>query len=759
MKRVKNVKKRRRVWIWILLVFILSLLAGGVAGAVYLAPYAKERMDMSLLELPEVNRPAVLYVREPACRATREGELSVAPNALISPAERRSFVPIEEMPPHLLHAFVAIEDKRFYRHAGVDPVRTARAVMGYLGGNASFGGSTITQQLVKNLTGHDEATPDRKVREIFLALDLERHADKSAVLECYLNIINLAEGCRGVGAAAMRYFSKAPGELTLPECATLAAITQNPAKYNPLRHPEAARVRRDVILREMAAQGYITAEELTAALATAMELHPGSLDTGGTEETEKSGVCSWYADMVVEDVIRDLCSRLGYSRATASELVYAGGLSIDIAMDPTLQSIVEAYFSDPDHFPVGEDGRPQAALILVDPLTGDILAVAGAVGEKTANRVQNYATDTRRPAGSCLKPLSVYAPALEEGRVTWATVLEDAPISEKGGVPWPRNADGLYRGRVTVGASIAESLNTVAVRLLETVGADTSLSYLRDRFGLELGDDASGSVSALALGQGGRGVTLRELTAAYTAFPGGVVHAAVSYHRVLDREGHVLLENPLGEGRAALSPETAALMTRLLEGVTDHGTAARYITVDERLGIATAGKTGTTQNNCDRRFVGMTPRLVGGVWMGYDYPAELRGIPGNPCVGIWDEVLGLCEQAYTGAPPRSDFDLGMTLIESEFCPLSGGLPNPFCTHPVHGGVALERGWFSVGQEPRVLCDAHEEPPIILIPDDRFPDDPGRIPLLPGEILPAEETDRARAVPWSPRSPRFWRPRR
>lgn len=732
-KTTQKPKKRRRIWL-VLLILPLVLLAVAIAAAAFLlAPYAEERMDMSLLSLPAVNRPATLYARDPANRAEREGELSVAPDSVLAQPEKRIFVPIEEMPDNLLDAFVAIEDKRFYRHRGVDILRTGRAALGYLTGNATCGGSTITQQLVKNLTGRDENTPDRKLREIFLALDLEKHADKRTVLECYLNIINLAEGCHGVGAAAMRYFSKAPADLTLPECATLAAITQNPAKYNPIKHPDAAKGRRDVILREMHELGYITSEELAHAIASPLALNPSSLSAEGSD----GGACSWYADMVVSDVIRDLCDRLGYSRATASELVYTGGLSIETAMDRDLQRIVEDYYADTSNFPVGTDGRPQSAFILIDPNTGDILAVAGAVGDKTANRLQSYATDTYRPAGSCIKPLSLYAPAIEEGLVTWATLFEDAPIGERDGEPWPHNADGLYRGHITLGTSLAQSVNTTAVRLLEKVGEDRAMDYLRNRFGMTSVMEASSgamhdrTISSLALGQQSRGVTLRELTAAYSAFPSGILRPAVSYHRVLDREGRVLLENPRGEGKRAVSPETAALMTRLLETVTDHGTASRYITLTETLGVAAAGKTGTTQNNCDRRFVGMTPRLLGGVWMGYDYPHELRGIAGNPCVSIWDDLLTLCEQTYRGAPEQRDFTLPAELVEAEFCPLSGGLHDPY--DQIAADAPTEHGYFIPGTEPRELCSIHREDPIVTRPEDAA--DPDRIPLLPDDVLP------------------------
>ncbi len=735
----KKHPRRRCIGRFLLILTAMLLAATATAAGFALYPYASLRMDMALMELPEINRPATVLAYQSANRAARTGELHIPAHARVAASERRIFVPYDQMPADLIHAFVAIEDKRFYEHRGVDVRRTAHAVLCYLGGQSSFGGSTTTQQLVKNLTGHDETTVDRKLREIFLSLDLERNADKEEILECYLNVINLAEGCRGVGAAAHRYFSQSPRDLTLAECATIAAITQNPARYNPIRHPAAARERRDLILSEMEKQGYITPSERDAAAASEVILCVGDFSDlqEPTEREEDTGVSSWYTDLVISDVLHDLCETYGYSRAHASDLIYAGGLTIESAMDEELQAIVEAYYADLSHFPVGEAGRPQSSFILMDPTTGDILAVAGAVGEKTANRLQNYATDTRRPAGSCIKPLSVYAPALEEGLITWATLIVDAPVTLRDGQPWPRNADGLYRGDVTVGQAVADSVNTVAVRLLEEVGETRAMSYLRDRFGMsgiQLPADGrlnDGTISSLALGQQSRGVTSRELTAAYGVFYDGCYRPPVSYHRVLDKDGHVLLENPLA-AQAALSPGTAALMTQLLETVTSAGTAAKYITLTEGYGIACAGKTGTTQQNCDRRYVGYTPRLLAGVWMGYDYPTELRGISGNPCVRIWDDLLTLCEAQYNGAPPQLDFSMPAELLEMDFCPLSGKLTNPFCTDPTDG-TTTEHGFFLPGTEPQEICDLHEEPPIEIAPLD--PSDPDRIPLFPEDLSP------------------------
>ncbi len=733
-------QKHRRARRLLSLAF-LGLMASAIAVcAVYLAPYAKEQMDMSLLELPAVNRPATLYVRDPEDRSDRKGDLIPAPDAIIAPTERRIFTPYEEMPDHLIQAFIAIEDKRFYQHHGVDVRRTVAAALGYLTGKSSFGGSTVTQQLVKNLTGHDETTVDRKLREIFLALDLERHADKKTILECYLNIINLAEGCRGVGAAAEYYFSKEVRDLTLSECATIAAITQNPARYDPLIHPEAAIMRRNLILSEMASQGYITRLECDDAVASDLDLVSPETEKKQHEGREDH-VMSWYTDMVIEDVIQDLCDRLGYTRGTASDLVYTGGLSIETAMDVTMQAIVESYYRELSHFPVGDNGRPQSSFILVDPVTGDILAVAGAVGSKAANRIQNYATDTRRSAGSAIKPLSLYAPAIEEKHVGWTTIFDDEPIEEHDGISWPRNADGFYRGHVTLEESVAESLNTVAVRLLEMIGEETSFSYLREHLGMENlrapteGGAHDMTISSLALGQQSYGVTSRELTAAYTVFYNGNFHPAVSYHRVWDHDGKLLLENSRENETNVFSSETAQLMTRLLGTVTDHGTAAPYLTHMPTLGIETAGKTGTTQNNCDRRFVGFTPRLLAGVWMGYDYPAALAGIAGNPCVRIWDEIMAECERNYRGAVSADSF-YTPDLTEEEYCTLSGEKTNEYCPDDTRS-----HGYFIRGTEPQERCLAHDEPPIRVIPVD--PIDPERIPLFPDDLIPHETSPEKR----------------
>ena len=751
-----NVKKKKQ---WRRMTgLILSFVLGGcfllsMGSVSFLIPYSHAKMDMSLVRIFSTGEPSVFYAYNPENRAARDGESHIAPRSALTDSDSCIYIAYEDMPNNLINAFVAIEDKRFWQHDGVDLWRTGRAGLSYLKGNASFGGSTITQQLVKNLTGKDEHSLDRKLNEIFTAFDLEKQLSKTEILEAYLNVINLAEGCYGVGAAAQRYFSKSVEELSLAECATIAAITKNPSRYNPILCPENNLSRRNIILQEMEKQGYITETERNEAMRLPLGLQP-------TPRSVTDPVTSWYIDMVIRDVISDLQANYGYSYDKAALMIYKGGVTVETAMDESLQRALEEFYAREDHFPQGEYGRPQSACILIDPYTGDILAVVGAVGEKKANRIQNYAVDTRRPAGSCIKPLSVYAPALERGLITWASILEDEPIRQKNGSPWPSNADGIYRGRVSAGRALAHSINTVSVRILEDVGCEQSFGFLHDRLGLDslvsptentVHHDAT--VSSLALGQQSRGLSVRELTAAYSVFADGIYRSPISYYRVLDSEGNVLLENPPREhGERVLSSENAALMTQMLCAVTQEGTAAPYMTRLEALGIETAGKTGTTQNNCDRWFIGYTPRLLAGIWMGYDYPVPMKGIRGNPCVPIWDELMATFEETYQGRPPQSVFESRDLLLPMKFCPLTGKRLNEYCEDPVYG-VQSETGWFVRGTEPMDRCDLHEEPPIRLIPVS--PEDPNRIPLLPNDLLqdeheytpPIQTQPRRKIFPW------------
>ena len=694
----KNKKKRALWWVCVPLILLMSLTA---AAVLYLLPYSRATMDLSLLSMEDEGKPAVLYAPDPPAEDGRAVTYHPMEDALPWGQHRRVTVTYDQLPPHLINAFVAIEDKRFFDHAGVDAIRTLHAVWDYAasGGKASFGGSTITQQLVKNLTGHDERTPERKLTEIFTALDLEKKADKATILTAYLNVINVGGGCFGVGTAAETYFGKNVEELTLSECAAIAAITNSPARYHPRLHPEENEARRRLILSEMLAQGYITEAEYKTAAAA-----PPSLCE---EKNAAAQVTSWYGEMVAADVLRDLQTRLGYTYERAARLLSQGGLTIETTVDEELQRLLTAYYEDTDNFPEGKAGRPQSSAIIIDPHSGEILAVAGAVGRKEAYFLQNYATDTKRPAGSTIKPLGVYAPALRSGLITWSRIYEDAPVAENNRRPWPKNADGLYRGRVTVKEALSQSLNTVPVEVLGEIGLANAFDFLRRELHMDSLVPATAqsandmTIASVALGQQHGGVTVRELTAAYTIFTEGLYRAPVSYRRVLDSEGRVLLENK-SVGTRVLSSAEAALMTRLLETVTEEGTA-RGMSLKEVSGVSVAGKTGTTQQNCDRWFVGYTPDLLCGVWMGYDDAIPLDGVEGNPCLSVFDEVM---TRVYlSGLRGGGDFARDPRVIPVRICPLSGQIAVPEC-YEAGGLHTPEIGWFIEGSEPREVCRQH-----------------------------------------------------
>ncbi len=694
---IVTAKKGRKTKRWpVVLLYSISfvLLAVGVSvpiGGAWIARRYKQSLPEEYLLGASGNIAPTFYAYAFSDRANREGEKH-ALDASFFGEEPTPLLEQTEIPKALEDAFIAIEDKRFYRHRGVDWLRTGAAALTYLTkGSSSFGGSTITQQLVKNLTGNKESTPERKLREIFYALDLESRLDKREILTLYLNVIHFSDGCDGVAAAAEHYFSKSVGELTVEECASIAAITNSPTYYNPVKNPTHNVYRRNLILTSMREQGFLGEHEYLAASARPLVLSVKEL---------AGGIRSWYAEMVTEDIVRDLCDAWELDRATAWRWLSSGGLSVDVAMDAELQAFVEDYYRNAITLPHRENGeRAQSALILMDTRTGDILAVAGGAGEKKGNRVQNFATDTRRSPGSCLKPISVYAPALAEGLITWSTVYDDVPVDfgPDGRTPWPQNAGRTYRGLTDVAYAIAHSTNTVSVRVLDRLGLDRSFAYAKERFGLNSLSERDRTRAGMALGQLDGGVTLRELTAAYIPFAdGGIYHAPKSYYRVTDREGRVLLACP-DTGRAVLSEANAAVMTKLLEGVIERGTASSLTLPGTG---ACAGKTGSSGNDHDRLFVGYTPDYVCGVWCGYEYPAPLTGK--NPSLAVFDTVMKETLEKRGG---RTAFSIPSTVLPLTYCRDSGELLSESCLHDARGD-RKETGWFEVGSEPHTFCSRH-----------------------------------------------------
>lgn len=677
----------------LMLSFLISLSIGVVAGGIWAGTALDTGLDEELFFTGTVDRTTRLFYFD----YEQNGEIRELSSDRISGYENALYCPLSEMSKDLKNAFIAIEDKRFFDHGGIDWLRTASAVKDYLQkGEAHFGGSTITQQLVKNLTGDSERSPSRKVSELIRAAKLEKKMTKEQILEQYLNVVNLAENCYGVRTAANAYFSKEPKDLTLEEAATIAAITNNPSQYNPVRHPEKNRMRRDVILSQMYEQGMISEAQYKDAASKAVELKLSKQSLSGR-------VNSWFADLVVSDVIKGLVAERGMTEAAASRLVYCGGLKIYTTVDPRLQAEVETFYRDPSNFPTHENGKKaQSAMMMVDPTNGDILAVVGAVGDKSGNRVQNYATDTKRPSGSVIKPLSVYAPAFQKGLITYATVFDDVPKQfRENGAPWPKNSPNIYRGLTNINAALTHSVNTVSVSVLERLGAANAYRFLTKELGFRSLDAVKDTgIAALALGQQHEGVSLSELVGGYTALANGGVYEGVrSFYKVVDNTDKVLLERESVRKRV-LDSENAAIMTMLLRQVTANGTA-RSITLKEKVDVA--GKTGTSSNSCDKWFIGYTPELLAGVWYGYEYPDSLSDVKGNPALSIFDELMQKAIEI-RGVKQRQ-FETSDNLIAVRYCRDSGKLMSDACRFDPRGDRS-EVGYFKKGTEPTERCDCH-----------------------------------------------------
>lgn len=694
---------------------LLSLVLIGVFCAVILSSafviYATQGIDASLdMEalVSRQGRTTKLYYKD-----TDGNDIEMEDERLYG-SENRIWISLEDIPIHVQNAFVAIEDHRFFEHAGVDMKRTAGAVLSFVAPSGkAYGGSTITQQLIKNLTGENTVAPKRKITEIMRALDLEKHMTKEAILELYLNTVYLSEGCYGLETASELYFGKNASELTLAEGASLAAIIQYPTRYDPLTNPEHNKERRDTILWRMHDLGMIDTKAYEEAVETEIALHLG-------ENREDRAKHSWFTEVVIEDVIRDLAETYGLSRTAASHMLYNGGLSIHTTMDAKMQAAVEEYYGNIENFPKSEEGvRATSACVVMDPKSGRLLAVAGDTGEKKSDRIFNLATQMLRSPGSVIKPVSVYAPALEKNLITWASVYDDIPVTitkeGNGYTMWPKNNPRVYAGLTTVNAALSKSTNTVAVRILQQLGAHTSFRYAKalgistlvEHETTENGKILSDVAAApMGLGAVTRGVSVREMTGAYGALAcEGVFHETISYTEVYDKDGKLLLSNQK-EGKRIFSADTADLMTRLLQNVVAYGTASD-LTLQKSLPVA--GKTGTSNANTDRWFIGYTPDLLCGVWYGYKDARDIGTHKKNPAVLVFDglmtKIYGKNSAETLVLDKTHTFPQSQNIVSALYCKDSGERPATACSADPRGHrIAL--GYFKKGTEPKNTCDTH-----------------------------------------------------
>lgn len=603
----------------------------------------------------------------------------------------RIWIDSSQIPQVMKDAIVAIEDERFYKHHGVDIKRTLGAtgkwVLSKLGiGTSNYGGSTITQQVIKNITNESENTPSRKIKEMMRAVALERQLTKDEILTMYLNIVYFANNCNGVEAAANTYFNKSASELTLEEAASIAGITQFPSEYDPFTHPENNIEKRNVVLAKMLELGYITEDEYNTAASS-------DLVVSNAHKESQSNITSYFVDQVINDVINDLVEQKGYSTDFATQQVYNGGLKIYSTVDPDIQAIMEDVFTDTSNFPSTGMGA-QAAMVIIDPYTGKVRGLIGGLGEKTDIRGWNRATQSMRQPGSSIKPLSVYAPAIDTGKITEVTVVTDEEITI-GNDDWtPKNSYNDFYGDMTVKEAVARSSNIPAVKVLDMVGLSTSFGYLQNKFHLSTLVDGDKNYSSLALGGLTQGVTVEEMAAAYATFVNsGKYISPYTYTQVLDSTGQVILENT-SDSTQAISAASAYITADLLYGVvnTSIGTG-RNAKLD--CGIATYGKTGTTDDDCDKWFVGFTPYYVGACWYGFDSPSSLSdaGVSGNPTVTAWKLVMERVHESLN----QKELTRPSNVVEVEVCEYSGMLATSTCPSTT--------AYFVEGTQPKSDCNA------------------------------------------------------
>ncbi len=741
-----------RIIIMVMIISIFAVVGGGLGVVIGII---KNTPDASTLVLkPTTNYTSFVYDSE----GTQIDTFSTSDN--------RIYATLDQIPYYLQKAVISLEDERFYEHNGIDIRGIFRAIVKNLqSGSFSEGASTITQQLVKNNILTSEKKITRKIQEQYLAVQFEKLYPKDTILEYYLNTIGLGQGVSGVQSAANRYFGKDVSELSLTESCVIAVITQYPTKYNPILNPENNWEKVKVCLDKMEQQGYITAEEHAEALKedpyeNIQEVHK--------EFTEKS-THSYFVDAVLEQVIDDLQSKLGYTTTQANNEVYGGGLQIYTTMDSRMQEIADRYINDESLYPSSlyelaldysvtiekadgtiltenatgtvdskseveawkqqqldawgvtsadtiqrenmiEQPQPQAAFVLTDYRTGQVKALAGGRGDKT-NRGFNYATQATRQPGSTFKVLAAYAPALDLGKLSPGSTLMDEPYTIKlsnGKTYSPNNWDGQYIGPTSVRKAIYHSMNVLAVKTVaEIVGVDVAYDYLLN-FGFTTLTD-SDRVYALPLGGITKGVTALELNAAYSAIANdGTYVKPVFYTEVKDANGNVILSNT-GENVAANSHSVIKPATahQLTDMMQDVITIGTGKAVQNYFtSQPVAGKTGTTSDDKDLVFAGYTPYYSATIWTGYAQPKSLSNGSGSYHLNIWAKIMSEIHEGYEYKSFPKVNTVTSDVQEYKICSLSGKLATSLCEQDPNHVVHTE--YFSSSNAPKEYCDVHVE---------------------------------------------------
>lgn len=708
-KKSKKTSKVKKFFKWFFIIILLLGITAATLAGVYVLSIIRSSPELDIEAIQSLNQPSILY----------DDQGNFMDNVITR--EQRYVVKSEEIPANLKNAFVAIEDERFYEHKGIDPKRVfgviASNIKGKLSGsNTVQGASTITQQLIKNAVLTNEVSYERKIKEMYLALELEKHLSKDEILTTYLNTIPMGGYQYGVSAAAQRFFSKPVSDLNLIECAYLGGLTQAPTSYDGLseankKDPSRYLNRTKAVLFKMEELGYISNQEYVDAI--------NEIDTNGIKFTPNNKLSKtnfeWFTRPAITQVKQDLMNKYKYTQEEVDKLIANGGLKIYTSMDRNLQNNVQNILDDPNNYRAitsnpnekNEDGvyKLQSSATIVDYKTGHVKALVGGRGEQPAMS-HNRAYYDLKSIGSATKPLTVYGPALDLGIGGGAgSVVNDSYLSEKelastGYKEQPKNEYNSYMGPLTYREAIKISSNLAAIKVANEVGVSNSIAY-GEKLGLVYGPHSRG-ISTTALGQfqndpnnpdGGNTYTL---ASAFGVFGNqGVKTTAKLYTKVLDSHGNVLLDTSVPETVTVFTPQTSYIMYDMLKEQVENGSAR-----PARFGnIPVAGKTGTTTGDKDYLFAGLTPYYSAAVWVGYDQPTEMRTSSGIVTTPIFGKIMGVAHEGLQ----YKEVEKPSGITQIAVCKDSGLKPTSYCTEDYRGSQVYY-DWFIDKFIPTEYCN-------------------------------------------------------
>ncbi len=690
----KKIKKKKTVkqilgiisktFLALILIFVISMSIILTALTVYVVEYIDPETGIDLNN-SDLSYATFVYAKDKEGNDVEVGK--------ITSGENRVWIDLEEIPNVVRNAFIYTEDERFEQHEGVDWKRTFGAFSNLVFNfwSTQQGGSTITQQLVKNITKEDSHEIQRKVTEIFQSMALEKRYSKDQILESYLNIIHMGYNTGGVQAASKLYFNKDVKNLNAMEAAALAGMTKNPTKNDPIKYPNNNKKRRNYTLTKMLEYGAITKEEFNKYYDAELQLKVNKSDS---EKKEEKNVQSFFVDNVITEVVNDFVKEKGYTAKHAEALIKNGGYKIYCTMDMEMQKRLEEKFADPRTFSVKDQKDPPQAAFVVYDYNGEMKAVVGERGVKTSVRGLNRATQSIRSPGSTIKPIASYGLAVELNIINYSSLVLDKPIPNYSkGKAGPNNYNaGKFLGNITSVQALQRSQNTVPVKLVQELTPQRVFTFMEQKLGISTLTKDDYNLAGLGIGALTHGLKLSELTAAYTPFGNkGVFNTPRVYTKIVDSTGNVVIEKKTIPIKA-FSEETAGVMNMMLRQVVEgpNGTGK-----DAKIpNIPVSGKTGTSDSEKDLLFIGCNPYYVGGVWLGYDKQKTIPRSTYNSTAKIYSNIMGYLIK---DLPPK-DFDLGSKVVEKYYCARTGLLANQSCPTKL-------KGYYKEGNLPK-HCNIH-----------------------------------------------------